>query len=338
MKTYKFFACALAAAAVLTGCNKNEETGVQSVTLDQTTLTVEVGQTAQLTATVTPEGAAEVVWSSANPENATVDATGMVTGVAEGNAIIVATAGDKTANCMVKVVAEGQGEGGDEPGGNTGDLHPSLQGSDYFIFQMDEITMGKISSKVQADFRENKTTQFLYIWDATYVAGETQGLNFYGEPEGWVSLTVSSVGWSGFAYSIGGGGEGATGTDFTGMNKLADIMNAPEDYYFHIALKSTSTGSHLLFFDGTVGSGKACIGSASFTDAGVTYQPVADFTRDGAWHEIEIPMSDLLDQGLVYGSDNLEAKNLFGMLSGGVQGTNIQYDAAFIYKKAATAE
>ena len=59
MKTYQFFACALAAAAVLTGCNKNEETGVQSVTLDQTTLTVEVGQTAQLTATVTPEGAAD---------------------------------------------------------------------------------------------------------------------------------------------------------------------------------------------------------------------------------------------------------------------------------------
>ena len=233
----KMFIWAAAATVLLASCNKNEETGVQSVRLDKTTLTVEVGQTAQLTATVTPEGAAEVVWSSANPETATVDATGMVTGVAEGNAIIVATAGDKTANCMVQVVAEGQGQGGDEPGGDPGSLHASLQGSDYYILQLDAINAEKIADKIVADLRPNDQTQFLYVWEETMIAGETQGLNFYGEPEGWVSLTVNSgKTWSGFGYSVGENKD--TGEkDFTSLNAMADIMAAPEDYTFHIAFK-----------------------------------------------------------------------------------------------------
>jgi hypothetical protein len=38
---------------------------------------------------------------------------------------------------------------------------------------------------------------------------------------------------------------------------------------------------------------------------------------------------------LVYGNNNTEGKNVLGFLSGGVQGTMLQFDAVFIYKKAA---
>ena len=248
----KMFIWAAAATVLLASCNKNEETGVQSVTLDKTTLTVEVGQTAQLTATVTPEGAAEVVWSSANPENATVDATGMVTGVAEGNAIIVATAGDKTANCMVQVVAEGQGEGGDEPGDDTGDLHPSLQGSDYFIFQMDAISAEKIAGKIVADYRVDDTNCFLDIWNAgeTYTAGTTSGLNFYGEAESWVSFIVAApAGWSGGGYRC---------TDLDKINALTAIFENPEDYYFQMGMKTTDNASHGFRVGGSVSKGGIC--------------------------------------------------------------------------------
>lgn len=55
--------------------------------------TVNVGETMQLTATVTPENARDksVVWSSSKTTVATVDAdTGLVTGVSEGTAVIIA--------------------------------------------------------------------------------------------------------------------------------------------------------------------------------------------------------------------------------------------------------
>ena len=323
MKTVKWFALATA-AFMFAACEKTPD-GVTNVTLDKETATVEVGKTIKLTATVEPEGT-EVTWDSEDPTVATVE-DGVVTGVAEGSAIITATAGAKTAFCFVTVVAESEGEGEGE--GNTdvdpGDLHASLQGSDYFIFQMDGVTSEKIASKIVADLRVDDVTKFLYIWENTYSAGTTQGLNFYGEPEGWVSLDVLSVGWSGFAYSI---------ADTELLNKLSAIMSEPENYYFHIAIKSTDTASHLLFLDGTAGSGKICVGEAAFVDGGNTYQPVAGLKRDGSWNEIEVCMADLLAQGLSYGNNNTAALNVFGALSGGTAGTNLQFDAAFIYKKA----
>lgn len=204
------------------------------------------------------------------------------------------------------------------------ELHPSLQGSDYFIFQMDDITYEKIASKVVADFRPNNVTNFLYIWENTYAAGSTQGLNFYGEPEGWLSLDVLNVGWSGCAYSV---------SDLELLNKLSAIMEEPENYYFHIAMKSTDNASHLLCLDGTVGSAKICVGESAFVDGGHTYQPMAGLNRDGSWNEIEICMADLLAQGLTYANNNTNPLNVLYFLSGGVTGTNLQFDAAFIYKK-----
>ena len=205
------------------------------------------------------------------------------------------------------------------------ELHPSLQGSDYFIFQMDDITYEKIASKVVADFRPDEVANFFYIWDNTYVVGTTQGLNFYGETEAWVSLDVlNSWGWSGCAYNV---------VDLESLNKLSAIMADPENYYFHIVMKSTDNASHLLCLDGTVGSAKICVGESAFVDGGHTYQPMAGLNRDGSWNEIEICMADLLEQGLTYANNNTNSLNVLFFLSGGVSGTNLQFDAAFIYKK-----
>ena len=77
------------------------------ITLNKSELTLTAGESASLTATVTPEGSTDtVVWSSSKTEVATVDsATGKVTAVAPGEATITATAGTKTATCTVKVEA-----------------------------------------------------------------------------------------------------------------------------------------------------------------------------------------------------------------------------------------
>lgn len=331
MKTVKWFALATA-AFMFAACEKTPEEGVTSISLDKNEVSVEVGKTITLNATVEPEGT-EVTWASSNTAAATVN-DGVVTGVAEGTAIIVASAGTKTASCLVTVVAESEGEGEGEGEGNTdvnpGDLHASLQGSEYMVFQLGEVASEKISSKIVADFRVNEQDCFLDIWDSgeTYTAGTTSGLNFYGDPDGWVSLTVvAPAGWSGGGYRC---------TSAEKISALAKIMENPEDYYFHIAMKSVDNASHLLQINGTVGSAKFCVGSIAFVDKGTAYQPKADFTRDGSWGEIEICMKDLVDLGYATSAVTVAPEGFypFSFLSGATPSTMLQFDAAFIYKKA----
>ena len=109
--------CAMTCAFGLVACDNNEtpnENGnngtqtvaVESVTLNKTELTLEVGGEETLTATVTPDNATDktVTWSSDNTAVATVE-NGKITAVAAGNATITAKAGDKTAACIVTVNA-----------------------------------------------------------------------------------------------------------------------------------------------------------------------------------------------------------------------------------------
>lgn len=293
------------------------EEGQTVVTLDKVTAKIAVGETVTLTASVTPEDkASELTWKSSNESVATV-ANGVVTGVAAGEAKITAAVGEISAEATITVT------GGATPGGDEIN-HPSLKGSEYFVFQLGGKAAEQIADKIVADFRPDNDKKNLWVWDNTYAAGETSGKNFYGEAEGWVSLTVTTVGWSGCAYAC---------DDIEALNKLAAIMDAPEEYYLHLAMKSTDNNTHLLFLDGTSGSGKVCIGSTAFVDGGTTYQPLANFTRDGSWGEIEVSMKTLIDQGLVYGNNNPKGLNVFGFLSGGTTGAILQFDAAFIYKK-----
>ena len=75
------------------------------ITLDKPTMEMRVGDTGQLTATLTPDDATDktVTWSSDKSAIASVDATGKVTAIAVGTATITAKAGDKTATCTVTV-------------------------------------------------------------------------------------------------------------------------------------------------------------------------------------------------------------------------------------------
>ena len=72
------------------------------LTLDKSTASVAHGSTTQLTATTTPAGG-HVLWGTSDPSKATVDAAGLVTGVAAGSATITAYFGGLTASCTVTV-------------------------------------------------------------------------------------------------------------------------------------------------------------------------------------------------------------------------------------------
>lgn len=98
---------------------------VEEITLDVATWNFEeTGATKKLTAQVLPADASfgSVTFASSDPKVATVSADGVVTAIGEGTAVITATAGGKTATCIVTapkpdvVIVLDPGHGGKFPG------------------------------------------------------------------------------------------------------------------------------------------------------------------------------------------------------------------------------
>ena len=90
-------------------CKVTVTQAVTKITLNKTKLSLDVPQTYQLTATITPSDASNKTlnWTSSNPAAATVDANGLVTAVGNGTAVIKAESTDGTgisASCTVTVI------------------------------------------------------------------------------------------------------------------------------------------------------------------------------------------------------------------------------------------
>ena len=83
----------------------SETIAVEQITLSATSLSLKLGDSRTLTATVIPSDAtdSQVTWSSSDPSVATVSDQGEVTAVRAGNCTITATAGGKSAACTVTV-------------------------------------------------------------------------------------------------------------------------------------------------------------------------------------------------------------------------------------------
>lgn len=78
---------------------------VEKVTLNKYSLSLEIGKTETLIATVNPNNATDntLTWSSNKTDIVTVNSTGTITAKAEGVAIITVKAGEKSATCTVTV-------------------------------------------------------------------------------------------------------------------------------------------------------------------------------------------------------------------------------------------
>ena len=90
-------------------CDVVVETSIISIAVSSTSKKMEVNQTAQLTATVTPADATEKVqWTSSNTDVATVNNTGLVTAKASGTTTITVknSDGKKSATCVVDVTRQ----------------------------------------------------------------------------------------------------------------------------------------------------------------------------------------------------------------------------------------
>ena len=268
MKTNKFFATALAVLALVGFTACEQKNPAEPLELTESSITIKVGETHQLEANVAVES-----WTSSNEDVATV-ADGLVTAKSAGNAIISATAAGVTKTCVVLVEAD-QTQGG----------AAALKGSQFWPIAIDGATADANASKLVADFRPDDIGKFLYVWDATYVANDNPtGLNFHGNTEGFTALTVSTLGWAGCGYCLTESDGGKTWEAAEALR--AAIVANPDDYYLHIALKSTDKASHCFYIFGSEAT-KFVIGSTAVYD-GPLYE---DFTRNGEWAEFNIPMS-----------------------------------------------
>ena len=142
---------------------------VSGIILNQTSLTMtSKGQTASLTATVSPANAANksLTWSSSNSSVATVNANGTVTAVANGTADITATAADGSgvsAKCSVTVRVPNNVRNITLEGGKSKTIGPDID-------DFDNIDFKQVTFDIKND---NKSIEIAGFNATEYAAGVT---------------------------------------------------------------------------------------------------------------------------------------------------------------------
>lgn len=172
------------------------------------------------------------------------------------------------------------------------------------------------SGKTTADYNVDDVKHFLYIWENTYNAQSSTGVNSFGFNESYNHYTVGSVGWSGLGYASNKSGG-------------KDLSMIDDDYVFHIGFRGTSTDGHV--------SHKVIVGNASFTvgNASIEGAPIiGDFKRDGSWTYFDVPVTVLksLAGGELFDNAANYEGNVVAILSGGSQGADLEFDNVFFYK------
>ena len=142
---------------------------VSGVTLSQSSLTMTLkGQTASLTATVTPDNAANknITWSSSSSSVATVNANGTVTAVANGTSDITATATDGSgvsAKCSVTVRVPNNVRNITLEGGKSKTIGPDID-------DFDNVDFKQVTFDIKND---NKSIEIAGFNATEYAAGVT---------------------------------------------------------------------------------------------------------------------------------------------------------------------
>lgn len=174
------------------------------------------------------------------------------------------------------------------------------------------------SGKIRAGYDNlPDKTQFL-IWQTDYdnppvltmTEGEGSGVNSFGKNESFTSCVVSDRGWSGAAFNMAED----NATDLS-------VISTEENYYLHLAIRDNDYVTHFPYTIKVNGKGIK-LGNA---DGCVT-----DFTRDGEWYSLDIPVSTI-STSLFTDATNFSG-DLFTFDAGGKQGTKLEIDNIFFYK------
>jgi len=188
----------------------------------------------------------------------------------------------------------------------------------YYVIDLDATTKSQNLSESQiVDCGPNGSSHNLYPWDGTVDFKSTTDANSFGVNEPYMSAAQTDKGWFGLGYNVGGS---TSPLNLSGIN---------DDYYLHFAVKSTYTGPILFTVTDAAGkSGNIVLGKEAYHD----HAPLGDFTRDGKWHHVDVPVH-LLNQndGVNFTRSTNFTGNIFSILMGGQQGSTIDYDAVFFH-------
>jgi len=138
------------------------------------------------------------------------------------------------------------------------------------------------------DLRPNGSDINMYVWENTAAQATAGGTAFEGSQYANLNVTAPG-GWFGFGFV------NSVARDFSAFTK--------QKYTLHFAVKTTSLMPLFIKMEGLNGT------------SAVTYLTGKyDFARDGKWHEMQIPMSAFLGQGLDW-NGNMSGKVYFSLVS-----------------------
>ena len=187
----------------------------------------------------------------------------------------------------------------------------------YAIFLDGTTQKANISDDRFVNLGDNGTSQNSYLWEGSFNYGDATGKNSFGVEGEYKAIVTSDKGWSGMGYNI----DGSKGDlDLSGINK---------DYKLHLSLKASH--NYPIDFYITDGSGhQAHLIFGQYDMDGK--DPVANFKRDGKWHNIDIPMSYLTKKfGIDFSKDTDYNGNLLCVNAGSKQGVQVDFDGIFFY-------
>lgn len=122
---------------------------VTSVSLSSTELTLLVGETAVLEATILPDDATDknVSWYSSDPDVAVVDG-GRITALSFGGTVITAQVGDKFASCLVTVLTDSpSGVTAEYYGGDVSSTGDLIEPGSHLVFGVTNLSVETITVK-----------------------------------------------------------------------------------------------------------------------------------------------------------------------------------------------
>lgn len=214
-------------------------------------------------------------------------------------------------------------------------VDPTLVNTDakYDVVLLDNASIETLkgAGHTVQDLRADDVNNFLYVWDNTFEAGEGSYPGVDAQMDGYCSLNVASVGWSGAGYNI--------------ANAPADFSHFCDDTHFHFAIRTTSSldGAALIILDGykygetssTWTPAKFSVGAKAFEDNGKTYPLVGALDSEGDWAGVDITFGALkkLWPDFAYKAEQFGG-NVVSFLAGGKTGQNICLDAMYFYTPA----
>ena len=336
MKINKLLVALMAMATVFTACGGKDSSkdepdpsttpGSVSVAIVAPATSVKAGETLQLTAVVAPQGTA-LVWTVDNQAVATIDQTGLLTGVSAGSVMVTVTAGTASDRVAITVTAA-------EAGGNTGrKTKDDVKGAQIWPVYMDAplLEYAPVASRIVKSF----TIDDVLIWHDWWNDGQSlelaakSGQNFYATSSDYLAAKALWGGYGGWSWDIY-----ATATQkIADSNELlAAVKAAPADYYLHIATKSTDQATLCIKLWDAVAF---CIG-AEVVDNGNVIKSVGNYERNGEWTEFDINLGQFataLAQVQPNPNDGTTGVVFLGtFLLGGIENAVMNLDAIYFYK------